>query len=111
MSQQSIAIIGTGMSGLSLARMLEPNFEVTLFEKARGPGGRFASRRHQDMCFDFGVPFFRIRKKSSVIFCALISIKVYLRHGLLDSLKLKMIQYYESMSGVIPQNTGLALQV
>ena len=87
MSQQSIAIIGAGMSGLSLARMLETNFDVTLFEKARGPGGRLASRRHHDMRFDFGVPFFRIRKKEFSNF-----LRPYMDQGVLQTWSARFVE-------------------
>ncbi len=41
-----IAIIGTGMAGISCAHALQQhNLAVTLFEKSRGIGGRLATRR------------------------------------------------------------------
>jgi renalase len=45
---KKIAIIGAGISGTNLASKLKDDFEITLFEKARGPGGRTATRRFQD---------------------------------------------------------------
>lgn len=46
---KKIAIIGAGVSGANLASKLSSNgFDVTVFEKARGPGGRTSSRRFSD---------------------------------------------------------------
>ena len=41
----NIAIIGAGISGLSLANMLNGIANVKIFEKSRGLGGRIATRR------------------------------------------------------------------
>jgi renalase len=44
-----IAIGGSGIAGISAARVLrEAGFEVMVYEKARGVGGRLATRRLQD---------------------------------------------------------------
>jgi len=56
-----IAIIGTGMSGLTLAQHLSPEFQVTLIEKSRGFGGRMATRRTDGFHFDHGAQFFTAR--------------------------------------------------
>lgn len=53
-----IAIIGAGLSGLTLAHQLQSKAEVTLFEKSAGPGGRLASRHHDHFSFDHGAQFF-----------------------------------------------------
>ena len=46
---KKIAIIGAGISGANLASKLKQSgFVVTVFEKARGPGGRTSTRRFQD---------------------------------------------------------------
>ncbi|SFX55738.1 NAD(P)/FAD-dependent oxidoreductase [Marinospirillum alkaliphilum] len=49
------AIIGAGLAGLSCALKLQgQGHRVTLFEKARGPGGRLSSRRRLETTFDLG---------------------------------------------------------
>lgn len=57
----SIAIIGAGLAGLTLARRLTPLASVTLFEKSRGLGGRMAHRRRGDYAFDHGAQYFTAR--------------------------------------------------
>lgn len=56
-----IAIIGAGLSGLSLARMLQERAEVTLFEKSRGLSGRMATRRAEPYSFDHGAQYITAR--------------------------------------------------
>ncbi|TCK30967.1 hypothetical protein EV667_1072 [Ancylobacter aquaticus] len=56
-----IAIIGAGLSGLTLAHALKGRAEITVFEKARGPGGRTATRRECAYRFDHGAPCFTVR--------------------------------------------------
>lgn len=41
---QKIAIIGAGISGLTLAQQLKNHADVVVFEKARGVGGRMSTR-------------------------------------------------------------------
>ncbi|WP_165826255.1 NAD(P)/FAD-dependent oxidoreductase [Rhizobium wuzhouense] len=59
----SIAIIGAGLAGLTLARRLAPLADVTLFEKSRGLGGRLANRRRGDYAFDHGAQYFTARSE------------------------------------------------
>lgn len=59
-----IAIIGAGLSGLTLAHRLKDFAELTLFEKSRGFGGRMAARRYKKFQFDHGVQFFQAKDKS-----------------------------------------------
>lgn len=61
MGQPKIAIIGAGMSGVSLARSLAGAADVTVFEKSRGLGGRMATRRRPEASFDHGAQYFTIR--------------------------------------------------
>lgn len=57
----SIAIIGTGIAGITLAQALVPYANVTIFEKSRGLGGRMASRRREGFAFDHGAQYFTAR--------------------------------------------------
>lgn len=58
----NLAVIGAGVAGLTLARLIAPDANVTVFEKARGVGGRMATRyADQDglrLEFDHGVGHF-----------------------------------------------------
>ena len=58
---KKMAIIGSGLSGLTLAHLLKKRFEITLFEKARGTGGRLATRRADPYSFDHGAQYFTAR--------------------------------------------------
>ena len=53
-----IAIIGAGLSGLTAANNLKNHAEITIFEKARGVGGRMSNRRAEPYFFDHGAQYF-----------------------------------------------------
>jgi len=58
----SVAVIGSGMAGLSAARALTAaGLTVTVFDKGRQPGGRLATRRVDNWIFNHGCQFFTIR--------------------------------------------------
>ena len=59
--KNSIAIIGAGIAGITLARALVPSAQVTIFEKSRGLGGRMANRRREGFAFDHGAQYFTAR--------------------------------------------------
>ena len=58
-----IAIIGAGLAGVTAGRELSTDFEVQVFEKSRGPGGRMASRRVEPYSFNHCAQFFTARSK------------------------------------------------
>lgn len=58
-----IGIIGAGVSGSLFAHMVGDRAQVTLFEKARGAGGRLSSHRHGAYCFDKGAQDFSIEDR------------------------------------------------
>jgi predicted NAD/FAD-dependent oxidoreductase len=55
-----IAIIGAGLSGTHMYHLLSQNieYEITVFEKSRGTGGRCSTRFLDDKKIDYGTPFF-----------------------------------------------------
>ncbi|KAK7243956.1 hypothetical protein RIF29_38771 [Crotalaria pallida] len=63
-----VAVVGSGISGAVCASTLARNgVSVTLFESARGPGGRMSQRREKtedgkELHFDHGAPFFSVSK-------------------------------------------------
>jgi len=58
---QKLAIIGAGLSGLSLANLLKDKYQITIFEKARGVSGRMSTRRSEPYFFDHGAQYFTAR--------------------------------------------------
>jgi renalase len=50
-----VAVIGAGVAGLAAGSELQrTGFDVVVYEKSRGLGGRVATRRVADCCFDHG---------------------------------------------------------
>ncbi len=62
--QKKIAIIGAGISGLTLAKQLRNHADVVVFEKARGVGGRMSTRYADPYYFDHGAHTFTARSKA-----------------------------------------------
>lgn len=68
-SIRDIAIVGSGLAGLTLGHCLRQHGQkVTLFEKARGPGGRLASKRAGGASVDIGAQYFTIRNEAFMDF-------------------------------------------
>ncbi|WP_338489517.1 FAD-dependent oxidoreductase [Pseudomonas trivialis] len=62
-----IAIIGTGIAGLSAARALRDAGQVVhLFDKSRGSGGRMSSKRSDAGALDMGAQYFTARDRRFV---------------------------------------------
>lgn len=56
---KKIAIIGAGLSGVTLAGKLSPKADVYVFEKGRGLGGRMSTRYADPFVFDHGAPYWK----------------------------------------------------
>ncbi|MET1078329.1 MAG: NAD(P)/FAD-dependent oxidoreductase [Pseudomonas sp.] len=62
-----IAIIGTGLAGLSAAQALHAAGQrIQLFDKSRGSGGRMASKRSDAGALDLGAQYFTARDRRFV---------------------------------------------
>jgi photolyase PhrII len=60
--QLSVAVVGAGMAGLVAARTLtDHGLDVSVFERAGGPGGRSATRKEGRFRFDHGAQYFTVR--------------------------------------------------
>jgi hypothetical protein len=57
-----VVVVGAGWSGLTAAaRLASSGRSVVVVEKARGPGGRSATRRHEGYVFDHGAQYLTTR--------------------------------------------------
>ena len=84
--KQRIAIIGAGISGLTVARTLSDIAHVTVFEKSRGVGGRMSTRYAEPFYFDHGAQFFTARTQAFKNF-----LDPYIKHGIVSEWKGKVI--------------------
>ncbi|KAL2467017.1 FAD/NAD(P)-binding oxidoreductase family protein [Abeliophyllum distichum] len=68
-----VAVIGSGISGTVCASFLAKNgISVTIFESARGAGGRMSQRREiaedgRELFFDHGAPYFSLNASNSEV--------------------------------------------
>ncbi|MCA1771661.1 MAG: FAD-dependent oxidoreductase [Halomonas sp.] len=61
-SPLNIAVVGAGIAGLACANLLaEHGVAVTVFDKARGPGGRMSTKRLDQGHLDLGAQAFTVR--------------------------------------------------
>lgn len=87
-----IAIIGSGMAGLSAAHALSAaGLRVQLFDKSRGSGGRMASKRSEIGDLDLGAQYFTARDRHFVD-----AVQQWREHGWLDEWKPAL---YQSQGG------------
>jgi len=59
-----IAVIGAGISGLNLARLLSDVAEIVVFEKSDKLCGRMATHQSNGFSFDHGAQFFTAKKEA-----------------------------------------------
>jgi len=87
-----IAIIGAGISGLTTAINLDKNYEITLFEKSRGAGGRICARYTDSYNFDHGAQFFTARSPEFKEF-----LKPLINSGVIDNWKARLIEVRDNV--------------
>ena len=51
---KNVAVIGAGITGITLANLLQKKVNLTIFEKSRGVGGRMSTRRAEPYQFNHG---------------------------------------------------------
>jgi predicted NAD/FAD-dependent oxidoreductase len=57
----TVAVVGAGVSGSMCAhRLANKGFDVSVFDKAKGAGGRTATRRTEAYAFDHGAQYFTV---------------------------------------------------
>ena len=64
MAKKSIAIIGAGLSGLTVFHKLRNAADITIFEKSTKVGGRISVRVSRNFEFDHGAQFFTAKDKN-----------------------------------------------
>jgi predicted NAD/FAD-dependent oxidoreductase len=88
MDAARIAVIGAGMAGLACAAELaRADARVVVFERARGLGGRLATRRVGDLAFDHGAQFITARSRAFVRYA-----EAAVRTGVLDAWKPRLME-------------------
>ena len=68
--KKHIAVIGAGLSGITIASIIKEKFKVEVFEKSRGVGGRMSTRKELPFIFDHGAQFFKIESNDFKNFVA-----------------------------------------
>ena len=58
---KNIAIVGAGITGLTVAHFLKNHANITFFEKSRGVSGRISTRRSGELRFDHGAQYFCVK--------------------------------------------------
>ena len=88
---KKIAIIGTGLSAIFSAIHLRKNtdLEINLFDKARGLGGRLATRRAEGGKFDHGAQYFSIERINN-----LPEIQMLINEGVINNIEDKDIYFF-----------------
>ena len=81
-----IAVIGAGLSGLTVSDGLKDVADVTVFEKARGVGGRMSTRYADPYQFDHGAQYFTARSDEFQDF-----LKPHIESGLVQEWQPKVV--------------------
>lgn len=69
-NKPQLAIIGAGVTGLTLTNALAKHYQITVFEKSRGLGGRLSTRYSDDFQFDHGAPYFHAPSSATDSMCS-----------------------------------------
>ncbi|MDX1916905.1 MAG: FAD-dependent oxidoreductase [Rickettsiaceae bacterium] len=88
MMLRKIAIIGAGISGLTLARELSNFADVVIFEKENHVGGRMASFSSNNFSFDYGAQCFTVRTNQFASF-----LEPFIKSGIIKEWRGKVMNF------------------
>lgn len=97
--KKKIAVIGTGISGVYVAKELSKTADVTVFEKSRGFGGRMSTRTRGEYQFDHGAQYFTAKSREFKSF-----LETFLNNGNISKWSPNIVGIEK---GVTPQVTTL----
>ena len=84
---KDFCIVGSGLAGSTIAKLLAKKYSVEIFDKARGPGGRASNRRYKaNESFDHGLQYVSPRSKEFKKFILSLKKKKLLQNGLVITL-------------------------
>tara|TARA_B100000963_G_scaffold76097_1_gene64217 strand:+ start:889 stop:1857 length:969 start_codon:yes stop_codon:yes gene_type:complete len=67
---KKIVVIGSGIAGLAAANHLNPkNFNITVLDKGKYPGGRISTRKNKEFIFNHGAQFFTAKSNEFKKIC------------------------------------------
>ena len=77
---KDFCVVGSGVSGSTIASLLSKKYSVEVIEKAKGLGGRASNKRYKkSMSFDYGVQYISPKNKDFKKFASKIIKKNYLK--------------------------------
>ena len=89
---KNICVIGSGISGSTIANLLSKKYKVDVYEKAKGIGGRSSHRRYLNkLGFDHGLQYISPKTSKFEKFCSRLQKKRVLKRKNMNELKLKKI--------------------
>ena len=60
-----IVVIGSGIAGLAAAKHFHSkNFNITVLDKGKYPGGRISTRKNKEFIFNHGADFLQLNRKN-----------------------------------------------
>ena len=69
---KKIVVIGSGIAGLAAAKHCNSkNFNITVLDKGKYPGGRISTRKNKEFIFNHGAQFFTAKSKEFKKICQL----------------------------------------
>lgn len=72
-------IVGSGVSGSTLAYLINKKYSIKILDKAKGPGGRTSTRRYHNISFDHGSHYISSSSSSFHNFLKLLEKKKFIR--------------------------------